>query len=142
MATEDIAEEFVKEEAKEVTEQDVEKVLNRSEDIKQRFRRSGPLGRFFEDGQLLVAMVKDYWSRSYRRIPSATIGAAVVSLIYVLNPFDLVPDVLPLIGQVDDAAIVAACLLLIEQDLHAYRQWKQAQDKGRDDAEHKPQGAA
>lgn len=138
MATDDIAEEFVKEEAKKVTDQDVEKVLKRSNEIKQQFRRSGPLGRFLEDGQLLVAMVKDYWSRSYRRIPSATVAAAVVSLIYVLNPFDLLPDVLPLIGQVDDAAIVAACLLLIEQDLYSYRQWKQTQDKSEADAQDKP----
>jgi uncharacterized membrane protein YkvA (DUF1232 family) len=137
MATEDIAEEFVTEEAKKITDQDMEKVLKRSEEIKKQFRRSGPLGRFVEDGQLLVGMVKDYWSRSYRRIPSATVAAAVVSLLYVLNPLDLVPDVLPLIGQVDDAAVVAACLLLIEQDLYSYRQWKQTQAPGKDDAEDK-----
>jgi len=137
MAAEELAEAFVKEEATKVTDQDVEKVLKSSDEIKQRFRRSGPLGRFFEDGQLLVGMVKDYWSRSYRKIPAATIGAAVVSLIYVLNPLDLVPDVLPLIGQVDDAAVVAACLLLIEQDLYSYRQWKQTQAPGKDDAEDK-----
>ena len=133
MAGEELAEEFVKEEAKKMTDQDVEKVLIRSEEIKKRFRRSGPLGRFFEDGQLLVGLVKDYWSRSYRKIPSGTIGAVVVSLIYVLNPLDLIPDVLPLIGQVDDAAVVAACLLLIEQDLFSYRQWKETQAPKKDD---------
>jgi uncharacterized membrane protein YkvA (DUF1232 family) len=40
-----------------------------------------------------------------------------------------VPDVLPIVGQIDDAAVVAGCLILVEQDLHAYRQWKSDQNK-------------
>ena len=37
---------------------------------------------------------------------------------------DLVPDVLPIIGEVDDVAVVTGCLMLIERDLHKYRDWK------------------
>ncbi len=124
-----IATEFVEEQGEKVTQQDVEQVIQKSEEIKKRFRRGGPLGRFVDDGQLLVSMVRDYWSRAYRQVPYATIGAGVVALLYVLNPFDLVPDVIPLLGQVDDAAVIAACLLLIEEDLHRYSRWKQEGDK-------------
>jgi uncharacterized membrane protein YkvA (DUF1232 family) len=53
-----------------------------------------------------------------------TIAAAAFALIYVFNPFDLVPDVLPFIGAVDDASIIAACLMMIERDLIKYRDWK------------------
>jgi uncharacterized membrane protein YkvA (DUF1232 family) len=28
------------------------------------------------------------------------------------------------IGQVDDALVFGACLLLVEQDLHNYKKWK------------------
>jgi uncharacterized membrane protein YkvA (DUF1232 family) len=45
-------------------------------------------------------------------------------LLYVLNPLDLIPDFLPLVGQIDDAAVVAACLLMVRQDLHKYKKWK------------------
>ena len=51
----------------------------------------------------------------------------VFALLYVFNPFDLLPDVLPIIGAVDDAAVVGACLLLIERDLRQYRSWKENQ---------------
>ena len=37
------------------------------------------------------------------------------------NPFDLVPDMLPVIGQLDDVAVIGACLILVEQDLHKYK---------------------
>ena len=36
------------------------------------------------------------------------IAAAVA---YMLSPFDLIPDVVPVIGQLDDAYLVALCLL-------------------------------
>jgi uncharacterized membrane protein YkvA (DUF1232 family) len=120
-------EEFVKEGSQNITEKDVEKVVNKSEEISKKFSAKGPLARFIEDGQLFIAIVKDYWSGSYRQIPYGAIASIVFSLIYVLNPFDLVPDMLPLIGQVDDVAVMGACLILVEQDLHKYKDWKQNQ---------------
>ena len=120
-------EEFVKEGAQSVTENDVEKVINKSEEIKKKFSTKGPLARFIEDGQLLITIVKDYRSGAYRQVPYGAIASIVFTLIYVLNPFDLVPDMLPLIGQLDDVTVMGACLILIEQDLHKYKDWKQGQ---------------
>ena len=122
------SEEFVKEGAQNVTEKDVEKVIDRSEDIQKKFSAKGPLARFIEDGKLLIALVKDYRLRAYRQIPYGTIASIVFTLIYVLNPFDLMPDVLPVIGQLDDVAVMGACLILVEQDLHKYKNWKEEQD--------------
>ena len=120
-------EEYIKEGAQKITEKDVEKVVNKSEEIGRKFSAKGPLARFIEDGQLLMAIVKDYWSGMYRQTPFGVIASIVFTLIYVLNPFDLVPDVLPVIGQVDDAAVIGACLMLVEQDLQKYKAWKQGQ---------------
>jgi uncharacterized membrane protein YkvA (DUF1232 family) len=118
-------EEFVKEGAEKMTEKDVEKVVVKSEDIQQKFTGRGPLHRFIEDAKLLIAMAKDYWKKNYRQVPFGVIGAIAFTLIYVLNPFDLVPDVLPIIGEIDDAAVFAACLMLIESDLRKYKDWKE-----------------
>ena len=115
--------------AQKVTDKDIEKGVSKSEDIKKKFTSGGPLGRFIEDGKLLIAVVKDYRSGAFRQIPFGTIAAAVFTLIYVLNPFDLVPDVLPIVGQIADAAVVAACMLLIEHDLFSYKLWKQARER-------------
>ncbi|MEP6896340.1 MAG: DUF1232 domain-containing protein [Chloroflexota bacterium] len=120
-------EEFVKEGAQNVTEKDVEKVINKSAEIQKKFSTHGPLARFIEDGQLFIAIVKDYWAGKYRLVPYGVIASIVFTLIYVLNPFDLVPDMLPIIGQVDDVAVMGACLILVEQDLHKYKAWKQGQ---------------
>jgi len=110
-----------------VTDQDIEKVLDKSEEIRKRFETGGPLGKFVEDFKLLMAVVKDYRRGKYRKIPFWTVAAIVGALLYVLNPLDLIPDFIPLVGQIDDAAIVAACLLMVRQDLHKYKKWKISQ---------------
>lgn len=113
--------------ARRVTDNDVKSVLDRADDIRSKFESAGPLGRFVKDAKLMLSIVKDYWSGAYREIPWWSIASVVAALIYVVNPFDLIPDVIPVIGQLDDAAVVAACLLMVEQDLHQYGEWKVAQ---------------
>jgi uncharacterized membrane protein YkvA (DUF1232 family) len=121
------AEEFVKEGAEEVTPKDIETVVEKSEDINKKFSARGPLKRFIEDGKLLSALIKDWRAGKYRQALYGTIAAAAFALLYVFNPFDIVPDVLPFIGVVDDATVIGACLMLIERDLRLYRGWKERQ---------------
>jgi uncharacterized membrane protein YkvA (DUF1232 family) len=125
METNKAGEELIKLGAPRMGEKDLVKVVDKSEEIQKKFRSRGALQRFIEDGRLLLSAVKDYWSGTYRKWPWGTMAAVVFTLIYVFDPLDLVPDVLPIIGQVDDAAVVAACLFLVENDLQGYKQWKQ-----------------
>ena len=119
---------IIKDGAQNVTQKDIQKVISRSEEIQRKFSARGPLARFVEDGKLLMSIVKDYWAGAYRQVPYGVIASSVFTLIYVLNPFDMVPDVLPLIGQLDDVAVLGACLLMIEHDLQTYKDWKVGQD--------------
>ncbi len=125
--TETSNEKIIKEGARKVTTRDFLKVIDKSREIGRKFAGRGPLARFIEDARLLLAIVKDYWTGRYRRIPYGVIAAVVFVLLYVFNPFDLMPDFLPLIGEIDDAAIVGASLMALERDLSQYRTWKTAQ---------------
>lgn len=118
------SEEFVKEGAQKVTENDLEKVVTKSGEIEEKFKARGPLKRFIEDYRVLKELIRDYRGGRYRQALYGTIAAAAFALLYVFNPFDLLPDVLPLIGVLDDASVVTACLMLIERDLGKYRNWK------------------
>jgi uncharacterized membrane protein YkvA (DUF1232 family) len=64
-----------------------------------------------------------------------TLSAAVFALLYVLNPFDLIPDALPIVGVLDDAAVVSACLVLLEQDLYDYRERRRQKSEGSSESE-------
>ena len=117
-------EEYVREGADQVTDKDIERVAESAEDIRKQFSARGPLKRFIEDGRMLTALIRDWRSGNYRRALRWTIAAAAFALISVINPFDIVPDILPFVGAVDDASVIAACLMLIERDLFQYREWK------------------
>ncbi|HEY3473904.1 MAG TPA: DUF1232 domain-containing protein, partial [Anaerolineales bacterium] len=99
----------------------------KSEDIQKQFRSRGPLKRFIEDGRVLRALIRDWRAGRYRQALYGTIAAVAFALLYVFNPFDLVPDVLPFIGALDDATVIGALLMLIERDLKKYRSWKEGQ---------------
>ena len=115
---------FVERGADDTSPADVERVVDRADDIERRFQGNGPLARLLDDGRLLLALVKDAWSGRYRAVPTWSLTAAAFALLYVLNPLDLIPDALPVVGVIDDAAVVSLVLVLLEQDLQAYRTWR------------------
>ena len=120
----EIDEDYVERGAEDISEVDLDTVVERAEAIEERFRGSGPLQRLLRDGRLLLGLVRDARNGRYQAVPVWTLSAAGFTLLYVLNPFDMIPDTLPLLGLLDDAAVVSACLSLVEQDLRDYQAWK------------------
>jgi uncharacterized membrane protein YkvA (DUF1232 family) len=48
-----------------------------------------------------------------RRVPRRAKAALALLLVYLLLPFDLVPDFIPVVGQVDDAILAAVVLAYV-----------------------------
>ena len=122
--TEQQAEEELKRGAKGVTEEDLKEVLKKRDDIEKKFKDDNPLGKFIADAKDLFFLIHDYILGEYRDIPYWSIAAIAAALLYVLNPFDLIPDAIPVIGLLDDAMVVAACLAMVEKDLFKYKIWR------------------
>ena len=49
----------------------------------------------------------------------------VVALIYFLSPIDFIPDSIPVIGLIDDAAVILFAVDSAHNDINDYRQWKE-----------------
>ncbi len=110
--------------AKRVTDADLEIVLKRKKEIEDKFSGDGPLSKFVANVKLFFSVMNDYRQRNYKEIPWWSIASIVAALLYVLNPFDLVPDMIPIIGILDDATIIGICLKLVKKDLKKYKEWK------------------
>ena len=113
---------YVADGSQHITKEHLEEVLDKEEHIESKL--VGPLEKFVEDVQLLFCVLKDYWTGKYREIPFRSIATIVFALLYVLAPVDLIPDFIPVIGLVDDAAVVAICLKFVHEDLQEYKKWK------------------
>ena len=113
-----------KKKQEEFKEEDVDRVIEEEQKIISKFESKGKLQRYMDDAKILFSLIRDYANGSYREIPFNIIAAVGGALLYVLSPIDLIPDFIPVIGYLDDAAVIAFCLNLIEKDLAAYKAWK------------------
>lgn len=71
----------------------------------------------------LIRLVKAWVSREYKAIPWKSMIAAIAALLYFLDPFDLIPDFLPL-GFLDDVFVLTNVLALIKSDLDDFLVWE------------------
>ncbi len=86
--------------------------------------RPGPLVEMWEDLKTLIAMVSDYATGEYREIPWSSITMAAAAVVYFVSPIDLIPDFIPGLGFLDDAAVIAFCVKVLREDIARYRLWK------------------
>lgn len=72
----------------------------------------------------LASLLRSYAAKEYDLAPFGTITAIAAALIYWVSPIDIIPDVIPGVGYVDDAVVVVLCWKLVESDVEAYEEWR------------------
>ena len=107
----------------------IERVVRNADDIEKKFSKQKALKQWLEHGKVLLSMIRDYIGGRYREVPYWVIGAVSLALLYVLNPLDVIPDVIPGFGYLDDATVLAFCLKLVENEIEKYKTWKSAKEK-------------
>jgi uncharacterized membrane protein YkvA (DUF1232 family) len=70
--------------------------------------------------RLLAMMGSDYLSGAYTRVPAFTIWIIIFALLYVAGPFDLIPEIIPGMGWLDDAFVVGLVFSAVSHDLRKY----------------------
>lgn len=80
--------------------------------------------RFAETLSTLCRLVKARGKGSYKEAPRRTILWAVAAIVYFVNPFDVVPDFIPVVGYLDDAAVLGFVMNSIAQDIDDFQEWE------------------
>jgi uncharacterized membrane protein YkvA (DUF1232 family) len=86
------------------------------------------ISRLWSDLPLLARLLKAWKGGTYRGLSMRTIVSLATALLYIVSPIDLMPDFIPGIGLIDDAAVLALLLHSMAQDLAAFRVWEQHRD--------------
>lgn len=110
-------------------DKDVDKVVKFAKKILNLAENIPMVGRYVETIHWMVLLVIDYKKGIYRDIPFNSIAAIVFALLYFLSPIDLIPDYIPIIGYLDDIAVLELCLKFVNSDLENYIQFKQNQSE-------------
>jgi len=74
--------------------------------------------------QAMLRLIRAYYRGEYRAISVTNLVMIVGAIIYVLNPWDLIPDWLPGLGFVDDATILAFAVQKTREALDDFTSWE------------------
>ena len=108
------------------TEEDLDKVRK---DAKTAEDKSKNLGKQFESFRVTWSLLQDYWAGKYTAVPWRLIASIGFAVAYLVSPLDIIPDFIPLLGFVDDAAVFALVVSSFQSELDNYQEWKKQQKK-------------
>jgi uncharacterized membrane protein YkvA (DUF1232 family) len=93
------------------------------EEMRSYRRHSADPRRIWDYLELLMSMLFECFNGKYP-IPIKTFVIFTFSLLYLISPIDIIPELLPVIGFADDIAVLIFASKLIKDDLEDYRVWK------------------
>ena len=78
-------------------------------------------------------MTRDLVGGRYGRFPYRAAGALLLALAYIVSPVDLMTDLVPVLGWLDDGVVALLCLKMAEYDLKRYETWRRSREVAEDD---------
>jgi len=109
--------------------EDEDKMERFLERLEQKLKKVPVVGKQLSNVPMLVSLVKSYVQKDYQDIPIGSIIAIISALIYFVSPIDLLPDSIPVLGYVDDAAVFAFIWKMVEDDVEDYKKWQEKNGK-------------
>ena len=82
------------------------------------------LESLFELVNTFARMLRAHLNATYKDTPWRTLALLVAGLLYFVNPFDIVPDFIPVAGLLDDLTFLLLILKSIRKDVDLFREWE------------------
>ena len=74
--------------------------------------------------RLLYSIFKDAVNGKYKLAP-ASVAMIGGGLLYFILPVDLIPDFIPVVGYLDDLAVLTTIMNALHKEIGEYRSWKE-----------------
>jgi uncharacterized membrane protein YkvA (DUF1232 family) len=92
--------------------------------FRSKFKKASPVFKqFSERVRELFDLFKDGIKGTYH-LHSVTLGTVGAGLLYFIIPTDMIPDFIPLVGFIDDMAVLTMIINSLKSELKIYQKWK------------------
>lgn len=100
-----------------------DEIANILDQVADKLKEVPLIGSVVTDAPVMVSMVKGYITKEYPNVSGKVIAAIVSAFIYLIKKKDLIPDNIPVLGMLDDIAVLAVALSVIKPELNEYQEW-------------------
>jgi uncharacterized membrane protein YkvA (DUF1232 family) len=98
--------------------------LGRNAYERARHHRKGPLARVWDELMSFIRLIRAWAKGSYRHAPWKSLALIIGAILYFVSPLDAIPDIIPVLGFMDDAFIIAFVMRQVRKDIAAFRIWE------------------
>ena len=74
--------------------------------------------------QAMLRLIRAYYRGDYRQISMANLVIIIAAIIYVIDPWDVIPDFIPGVGFIDDATVLAFAVQKTRETLDNFTAWE------------------
>ena len=102
----------------------ISKALRKARKIFERLRNIHRFDVFSDNICSFCDLLSDYFEGTYKNLPLSTIVAVLAGVLYLVLPFDALADYIPVLGWIDDMAVLGFIVKAEQNDIEEYLGWK------------------
>ena len=91
--------------------------------LEEKLRTVPEVGNTLSGLPVVIAMVKS-WIKGEYEVQPKVLATIIAAFLYFITVKDIIPDNIPVVGVVDDVAVLMFALKVVEPEINAYRAWR------------------
>lgn len=92
--------------------------------IMEKVKDNKYIGSYFEHLRSMCGLLSDYTLLEYTEVDPNNAIMIASALVYLVSALDIVPDIMPFIGYLDDVAVLAYVISKIRVEIVKYNVWR------------------
>jgi uncharacterized membrane protein YkvA (DUF1232 family) len=84
----------------------------------------GVFGSMRKDLERMLRLTKAWATGKYKDVSPKSLVIIIAAFLYLIDPFDFIPDFTPVLGLTDDLTIFSLALRRLKNELNKFEDWE------------------
>lgn len=97
--------------------------------VEDKIKKVPKYGENLSQAVILLQILYSYYLGEYTDLSKTKLIIIIAGLIYLVTPFDAIPDNIPVVGHLDDIAVLSIVYILVGTEIDTYKKWRKENHK-------------